>query len=56
MLKTLDPYTKFLNEQDVEAARINTSGDYTGIGTHILTLNKLIVLEPYKIILQIKPD
>ena len=49
MLKTLDPYTKFLNEQDVEAARINTSGDYTGIGAHILTTkNKLIVLEPYK--------
>lgn len=49
MLNTLDPYTKFLNEQDVEAARINTSGDYTGIGAHILTTkNKLIVLEPYK--------
>ena len=32
MLKDLDPYTVFMNEQDVEAARINNTGDYTGIG------------------------
>ena len=27
MLNDLDPYTRFLNEQDVEAARINNTGD-----------------------------
>ena len=49
MLDDLDPYTKFYNEQDVEAARINNAGDYTGIGAKILTLkDKLIVVEPYK--------
>lgn len=49
MLADLDPYTNFMNEQDVEAARINNTGDYTGIGARIKTLNdKLIVVEPYK--------
>jgi carboxyl-terminal processing protease len=49
MLKELDPYTVFLNEQDVETARINNTGDYTGIGASIKTLeDKLIVVEPYK--------
>ena len=38
MLKDLDPYTLFLNEQDVEAARINNTGDYTGIGAKVKTL------------------
>lgn len=49
MLKDLDPYTVFMNEQDVEAARINNTGDYTGIGASIKTLaDKLVVIEPYK--------
>lgn len=49
MLNDLDPYTRFLNEQDVEAARINNTGDYTGIGAKIKTLkDKLLVVEPYK--------
>ncbi|WP_115460739.1 S41 family peptidase [Winogradskyella aurantiaca] len=49
MLDDLDPYTKFYNEQDVEASRINQAGDYTGIGAKILTKkDKLIVIEPYK--------
>ncbi len=49
MLNDLDPYTQFYNEQDVEAARINNAGDYTGIGAKILTLkDKLVVVEPYK--------
>ncbi|ALJ05609.1 peptidase S41 [Pseudalgibacter alginicilyticus] len=49
MLKDLDPYTNFMNEQDVEAARINNTGDYTGVGAKIRTLkDKLIVIEPYK--------
>ncbi len=49
MLEDLDPYTRFLNEQDVESARINNTGDYTGIGARIKTKkNKLIIVEPYK--------
>jgi carboxyl-terminal processing protease len=49
MLNDLDPYTRFLNEQDVEAARINNTGDYTGIGAKVKTLkDKLLVIEPYK--------
>ena len=49
MLEDLDPYTNFMSEQDVEAARINNTGDYTGIGAKIQTLkDKLVVVEPYK--------
>ncbi len=49
MLADLDPYTNFMNEQDVEAARINNTGDYTGIGAKIKTLkDKLVIVEPYK--------
>ena len=49
MLADLDPYTNFLNEQDVEAARINNTGDYIGIGAKVLTLkDKLVIVEPYK--------
>ncbi|MHA7942427.1 S41 family peptidase [Formosa sp. 3Alg 14/1] len=49
MLKDLDPYTTFMNEQDVEAARINNTGDYTGIGARVKTLkDKLVIIEPYK--------
>ncbi|MCF6295397.1 MAG: S41 family peptidase [Flavobacteriaceae bacterium] len=49
MLNDLDPYTRFLNEQDVEAARINNTGDYTGIGAKVKVMkDKLIIIEPYK--------
>ncbi|MBT8302948.1 MAG: S41 family peptidase [Bacteroidia bacterium] len=49
MLDDLDPYTRYMNEQDVEAARINNTGDYTGIGARIRTLkDRLVVIEPYK--------
>lgn len=49
MLEDLDPYTNFYNEQDVEASRINNTGDYTGIGASVLTLkDKLVIVEPYK--------
>ena len=49
MLNDLDPYTRFLNEQDVEAARINNTGDYTGIGATVRTLkDKLLIMEPFK--------
>ncbi len=49
MLADLDPYTRFMNEQDVEAARINNTGDYTGIGARVRTFkDKLVIIEPYK--------
>ena len=49
MLNDLDPYTNFMNEQDVEAARINNTGDYSGIGASVLTLkDKLVIMETYK--------
>lgn len=49
MLEDLDPYTKFLNEQDVEAYRINNAGEYSGIGALVRTYNdKLLIVEPYE--------
>jgi len=49
MLSNLDPYTKFWNEQDVEAARIRNSGEYTGIGAIVRTVkNKIVIVEPHK--------
>ncbi|MCE2613579.1 S41 family peptidase [Flavobacteriaceae bacterium D16] len=49
MLDDLDPYTRFLNEQDVEAYKINNSGEYSGIGAMVRSYeNKLLIIEPYE--------
>lgn len=49
MLNELDPYTQFLNEQDVESYKINNSGEYSGIGALVRSSeNKLVVVEPYQ--------
>ncbi len=49
MLDDLDPYTKFLNEQDVEAYKINNAGEYSGIGAVVRSYDsKLVIIEPYK--------
>ncbi|MGY5851287.1 S41 family peptidase [Salegentibacter sp. F14] len=49
MLSDLDPYTNYWNEQDVEAAKINKSGEYTGIGALVNANPEYIkVIEPYK--------
>ncbi|WP_081208181.1 S41 family peptidase [Salegentibacter sediminis] len=49
MLTDLDPYTNYWNEQDVEAAKINNSGEYTGIGALVKATPEFIkVIEPYK--------
>ncbi len=49
MLEDLDPYTTFLNEQDVEAYKINNAGEYSGIGALIRSYDdKLLIVEPYK--------
>ncbi|MHA7056894.1 S41 family peptidase [Aquimarina sp. M1] len=49
MLDDLDPYTKYWNEQDVEASKIRNAGEYTGIGASVKTVkDKIIIIEPYK--------
>ncbi|WP_318310995.1 S41 family peptidase [Flagellimonas crocea] len=49
MLDELDPYTQFLNEQDVESYKINNSGEYSGIGALVRSYqNKLVIVEPYE--------
>ena len=49
MLEELDPYTQFMNEQDVEGFKINTAGEYSGIGAVVRNFDgKLLVIEPYK--------
>ena len=49
MLEDLDPYTTFLNEQDVETYRINNAGEYSGIGALVRSFDdKLLIIEPYK--------
>ena len=49
MLKELDPYTRYYDEQGVEKARINAAGEYGGIGAATKIIHdKLIVVEPYE--------
>lgn len=49
MLDDLDPYTVFMNEQDVEDAKIRSSGEYSGIGALIkVKKDRLLVVEPFK--------
>lgn len=49
MLESLDPYTKYWTEQEVEDAKINRSGDYSGIGATVRTKDgKMTIIEPRK--------
>lgn len=49
MLKDLDPYTRFYDEQGVEKARIDAAGNHGGIGAETRIINnKLFVTEPYE--------
>lgn len=49
MLASLDPYTNYMSEQEVESARINQSRAYVGIGATLNALeNKLVVIEVFK--------
>jgi carboxyl-terminal processing protease len=49
MLEDLDPYTVYWNEQQVEDARINNTGEYTGIGANARSKkDKIIIVEPFK--------
>ncbi len=49
MLEDLDPYTNYWNEQDVEAARMNTAGEYQGIGAAVrIREDRFTIIETYK--------
>ena len=49
MLKELDPYTVFFNEQDVLKFKINNTGEYTGIGAMVQRKEgKVFLKEIYK--------
>ena len=49
MLEDLDPYTKYYDEQGVEQIKINSSGEYSGIGAQSkYTNNKLIIVGIYE--------
>ncbi len=49
MLNDLDPYTRFMNEQDVEEYKIKNAGEYSGIGAIVRSFKKkLLIVEPYK--------
>lgn len=45
MLKDLDPYTVYWDEQQIQNARIRNSGSYTGIGAEIITTPQSIVIQ-----------
>jgi carboxyl-terminal processing protease len=48
-LKSLDPYTNFYNEQDVEDAKIRREGEYAGIGASVFYTDRGIqISEIYK--------
>lgn len=48
MLESLDPYTNFISEDEIEDARFMTTGQYGGIGALIRQRdNEIVVAEPY---------
>ena len=55
MLKSLDPYTVYYPESEMEDVKLMTTGEYAGIGSvkkEIRSLSGSLI----KILLQIKPD
>ncbi|MGE0635274.1 MAG: S41 family peptidase [Bacteroidia bacterium] len=49
MLESLDPYTNYIPESDIEDFRFMQTGQYGGIGALIRTMDKKIVIaEPYE--------
>ena len=49
MLKSLDPYTSYIPESEIEDFRFQTTGDYGGIGATIRKIDETVVIyEPYK--------
>src|SRR5665648_753355 len=49
ILESLDPYTNYIPEDDVEDFRFMTTGEYAGIGALISKQNgKIVIAEPYE--------
>ncbi len=49
MLESLDPYTDYIPEDEIESFRITTTGQYGGIGALIGIVNeKAVITHPYK--------
>jgi len=49
MLETLDPYTDFIPEEEAESFRINTTGQYAGVGALVGDVKgKLVITHPYE--------
>jgi len=49
MLESLDPYTTYISEDQMEDFRFMTTGEYAGIGALISKQNnKIVIAEPYE--------
>ncbi len=49
MLESLDPYTNYISEADIEDFRFMTTGEYAGIGALISKQkDKILISEPYE--------
>ncbi len=49
MLESLDPYTDFIPEEEMESFRISTTGQYGGIGALIgIVQTKVLITHPYR--------
>ena len=49
MLMSLDPYTNYISEDQIEDFRFMTTGEYAGIGALIGQQNgKIVISEPYE--------
>lgn len=49
MLESLDPYTDYIPEDEMEAFRITTTGQYGGVGALIGIINdKTVITHPYR--------
>ncbi len=49
MLESLDPYTDYIPEEEMENFRVLTTGQYAGIGALISVVNgKTVITHPYK--------
>lgn len=48
MLKGLDPYTEYYNEDDMESFNFMTTGEYAGVGAMIVYKDdRIVITEPY---------
>ncbi len=49
MLSSLDPYTNYISEDQIEDFRFMTTGEYAGVGALISKQNnKIVIAEPYE--------